>query len=259
MKDLDEALPHLEKSIAYYQELVNLTQDAYWYANSMQTAQRRIPIGGDDGFNKTWKELLPHYERELVNFKRNLQQLKSSKDGKVVAKEGKAWMPVQVQLLSGTLGTYSVQNTSKPYGTLASEIVKLAPELVNLKGIAFDETVQNEQGTQLQFKNDKAVKLVVGYFNTDQKRFLLPPNLETDASGNSNGQAEVILANAINLKELPRVNIHTYTFPAGEHQLKLGKGKVLLLGFIDANQAISPRDVGYIGEEDKGAIDWLFY
>jgi hypothetical protein len=259
VNDLEEALPHLEKSITYYQELVNLTQDAYWYANSMQTAQRRIPIGGDDGFNKTWKELLPHYERELANFKRNLQLLKSSKDGKVAAKEGKAWKAVQVQLLSDNLGTYAVQNTAKPYGTPASEIVKLAPELVNLKGIAFDETVQNEKGTQLKFKTDKPVKLVVGYFNTDQKRFLLPPNLETDASGNSNGQAEVILANAINLKELPRVNIHTYTFPAGEHELKLGKGKVLLLGFIDANQAISPRDVGYIGEEDKGAIDWLFY
>mgnify|MGYP007031247305 CR=1 FL=1 len=127
------------------------------------------------------------------------------------------------------------------------------------KGIAFDETIQNEKGTQLKFKTDKAVKLIVGYFNTDQKRFLLPPNLETDASGNSNGQAEVILANAINLKELPRVNIHTYMFPVGEHELKLGKGKVLLLGFIDANQAISPRDVGFIGAEDKGAIDWLFY
>jgi hypothetical protein len=259
IKDLESALPHLEKSIYHYQTVVNLTQDHYWYANSMQTAQRRIPIGGDDGFNKTWKELLPHYERELANFKRNLLLLKSSKEGKIVAKEGKAWKAVPVQLTSDHLGTYTVQTTTKTYATPASEIVKLAPELVNLKGISFDETQQNEKGTQLKFKNDTAVKLVVGYFNTDQKRFLLPPNLETDASGNSNGQAEVILANAINLKDLPRVNIHTYTFPAGEHELKLGKGKVLILGFIDANQAISPRDVGYIGEGDKGAVDWLFY
>jgi hypothetical protein len=164
-----------------------------------------------------------------------------------------------VNLLSENTGRYVVKNATQVYATPASEIVKLAPELVNLKGIAFDETIQNEKGTQLKFKTDKAVKLIVGYFNTDQKRFLLPPNLETDASGNSNGQAEVILANAINLKELPRVNIHTYMFPVGEHELKLGKGKVLLLGFIDANQAISPRDVGFIGAEDKGAIDWLFY
>lgn len=257
--DLDLALPHLENSIVYYKKLVNLTQDAYWYANSMQTAQRRIPIGGDDGFNKTWKELLPHYERELANFKRNLLLLKSSNDGKVVLKDGKAWNAVQVQLLSDYNGIYSVQNGAKAYGTPASEIVKLAPELTNLKGFTFDETTQNEKGTLLKFKNDTAVKLVIGYFNTDQKRFVFPPNLETDASGNSNGQAEVILANAINLKELPRVNIHTYLFPAGEHELKLGKGKVLVLGFVDASQTISPRDVGYIGEGDKEAIDWLFY
>lgn len=259
IKDLDQALPHLEKSIVYYQTLVHLTQDSYYYANSMQTAQRRIPIGGDDGFNKTWKELLPHYERELANFKRNIVLLKSSKDGKIVLKEAKAWKAAEVKLVSDNLGTYSVQTSTKVYGTPASEIVKQAPELANLKGIAFDETVQNEKGTQLKFKNDKSVKLVVGYFNTDQKRFLLPPNLETDAAGNSFGQAEVILANAVNLKELPRVNIHTYTFPAGQNELKLGKGKVLILGFIDANQTISPRDVGYIGVEDKGAIDWLFY
>ena len=32
----------------------------------MQTAQRRIPIGGDDGKNKTWKELLDVYKRQVL-------------------------------------------------------------------------------------------------------------------------------------------------------------------------------------------------
>ncbi|MFV8341277.1 hypothetical protein [Flavobacterium sp. XS2P39] len=257
--DLDKAIPHLEKSIEYYQELVNLTKDSYLYANSMQTAQRRIPIGGDDGNNKTWAELLPHYDRELVNFKRNLVLLKSSKDGKIEKKEVKAWKTAEVTLLNATTASYAVKNGTKVYGTPISEIVKVAPELQNLKGIALDETMQNEKGTQLKFKNSKAVKLVVGYFNSDQKRFLLPPSLETDAAGNAYGQAEVILASAMNLKELPRVNIHTYTFQPGENELNLGKGRVLILGFIDANQTISPRDVGFIDEGEKGAVDWLFY
>ena len=257
--DLDKAIPHLEKSIEYYQELVNLTKDSYLYANSMQTAQRRIPIGGDDGNNKTWAELLPHYDRELVNFKRNLVLLKSSKDGKIEKKEGKAWKTAEVTLLNATTASYGVKNGTKVYGTPISEIVKVAPELQNLKGITLDETMQNEKGTQLKFKNSKAVKLVVGYFNSDQKRFLLPPSLETDAAGNAYGQAEVILASAMNLKELPRVNIHTYTFQPGENELNLGKGRVLILGFIDANQTISPRDVGFIDEGEKGAVDWLFY
>jgi hypothetical protein len=257
--DLDKAMPHLEKSIQHYELLVNLTKDSYLYANSMQTAQRRIPIGGDDGNNKTWAELLPHYERELANFKRNLDLLKASKDGKIETKEGKPWQPVDVTLLSESKGTYAVKNGTKVYGTPISELVKVAPELQNLKGIAFEETEQNEKGTHLKFKNTKPVKLVVGYFNSDQKRFLFPPSLETDAAGNAHGQAEVILASAMNLKELPRVNIHTYTFQPGENKLDLGKGRVLILGFIDANQTVTPRDVGYIDAGEKGAIDWLFY
>lgn len=257
--DLDKALPHLEKSIQHYELLVSLTKDTYLYANSMQTAQRRIPIGGDDGNNKTWKELLPHYERELANFKRNLDLLKSSKDGKIVTKEGKPWKTAEVTLLSESKGTYAVKTGTKVYNTPISEFTKVAPELQNLKGIAFDETSQNENGTHLKFKNTKAVKLVVGYFNSDQKRFLFPPSLETDAAGNAYGQAEVILASAMNLKELPRINIHTYTFQPGENKLDLGKGRVLILGFIDANQTITTRDVGYIDAGEKGAVDWLFY
>ena len=259
ISDLDQALPHLEKSIEHYQTLVHLTKDNYWYANSMQTAQRRIPIGGDDGNNKTWAELLPHYEREIINFKRNLALLKASKEGKIEEAIIKPWQTVEVTLLSESKGNYEVKNGTKVYGTPLSELVKVAPELQNLKGISFDETAQNEKGTHLKFKNTKAVKLVVGYFNSDQKRFLLPPSLETDAAGNANGQAEVILASAMNLKELPRVNIHTYTFQSGENKLDLGKGRVLILGFIEANQTITTRDVGYIDAGEKAAIDWLFY
>ena len=259
ISDLDKAIPHLEASIKHYELLVNLTKDHYLYANSMQTAQRRIPIGGDDGHNKTWAELLPHYERELTNFKRNLELLKSSKDGKMATKQVKPWQTAEVTMLSENKGTYLVKNGTKVYGTDISEFTKVAPELQNLKGYTFDENNQNLNGTQLKFKNNKAVKLVVGYFNSDQKRFLFPPILETDAAGNSHGQAEVILASAMNLKELPRINIHTYTFEPGENKLDLGKGRVLILGFIDANQTITTRDVGYIDAGEKGAVDWLFY
>lgn len=259
IKDLEKALPHLEKSITYYQELVNLTKDTYLYANSMQTAQRRIPIGGDDGNNKTWEELLPHYERELANFKRNLNLLKGSKDGKIEREEGMPWQLEDVSLLSDNKGTYNLKKGTKVYGIPESEILEIAPELQNLKGISFVADNQNENGTYLKFKNDKPVKLVVGYFNTDQKRFLFPPSLETNAAGNTRGEAEVILANAVRLKDLPRVNIHTYEFKPGENELKLGKGRVLIFGFIDANQKITSRDVGLIGDDEKEAVDWLFY
>ncbi|UCH13595.1 MAG: hypothetical protein JSV22_10855 [Bacteroidales bacterium] len=85
ISDLDKAVIFLEKSIEYYEQVVELTRESYLYANSMQTRQRRIPIGGDEGKNKTWAELLDHYRTELVNFKRNIQLLKSSGAGQTVS------------------------------------------------------------------------------------------------------------------------------------------------------------------------------
>jgi hypothetical protein len=76
--DLEKAVSFLEKSIIYYKKLVELTENSYLYANSMQTGQRKIPVGGNDGKNKTWTELLPYYLEELENFKRNIQRLKLS-------------------------------------------------------------------------------------------------------------------------------------------------------------------------------------
>ncbi|MFV0541518.1 MAG: glycoside hydrolase family 20 zincin-like fold domain-containing protein [Aestuariibaculum sp.] len=175
--DLDNALPHIEKSVSLYQELVSRTKDTYLYANSMQTSQRRIPIGGDDGKNKTWEELLPHYERELANFKRNIERLKASKDGKIERQEGSPWQLAKVTLLSKNKGVYPIKKGIRVYDIPESEIVEIAPELKNLKGISFIADIQNAEGTHLKFKNDKPVKLLVGYFNTDQKRFLFPPSL----------------------------------------------------------------------------------
>ncbi len=100
-----------------------------------------------------------------------------------------------------------------------SGTTKVAPELQNLKELHSMKQRKTKTETHLKFKNTKAVKLVVGYFNSDQKRFLFPPSLETDAAGNAHGQAEVVLASAMNLKELPRINIHTYTFQPGENKL----------------------------------------
>lgn len=257
--DLDKALPHLEQSLAYYEKLVDLTKDSYLYANSMQTAQRRIPIGGDDGNNKTWNELLPHYERELANFKRNIERLKASKNGEIDRVVEEPWQPVEVELLTKNKGFYSLKSGTQIYNDEGAVLEKIAPELQNLKGLKFIADSQNKHGTKIQFKTDKPVKLIIGYFNTDQKRFLFPPSLETNAAGNTHGEAEVILANAITFKDLPRINIHAYSYGPGEHTLSLGKGRVLVLGFINANDAETSRDVGFVGKDEKEAVDWLFY
>src|SRR5690606_31243087 len=139
-----------------------------------------------------------------------------------------------------------------------AQIVKFAPELKNLTGIKFQENEQLEKGTSFRFQNKKPVKLVVGYFNSDGEIYLTPPTLETNAAGNLRGEAETVLANAIQTDGLPPVNIHTYEYEPGEHEFSLDKGKILILGFIDAQQEIKSRDVGFTGESDKEAVDWLF-
>ena len=53
----------------------------------MQTAQRRIPIGGDNGTNKTWEEMLVHYEKELENFKANLDMLRNKQNGESLRRQ----------------------------------------------------------------------------------------------------------------------------------------------------------------------------
>jgi hypothetical protein len=76
-RNLDAAIPLMEKSLEHYKKLVDLTKDTYWYANSMQTAQRAIPISGLDAKNKTWAEMYVHYQKELENYRTNLAMLKT--------------------------------------------------------------------------------------------------------------------------------------------------------------------------------------
>lgn len=258
INDLEKAVPHLEKSITHYSELVDLTKDTYLYANSMQTAQRRVPIGGDDGKNKTWEELLPHYQQELDSFKKNLQQLKSpDKEAKSV-KSTIAFKPATVTLLDTKAGYFEVSNGAKVFADKEYQLQDFAKELKGLKGVRLSITDQTEKGTRLRFKSNKPVKVLVGYFKTSDKGFLAPPKLETDASANDYGQAEVKLANAVLLPTLPPVNVHTYSFDAGENILKLGKGACLILGFVEGDQVVAARDAGFTAVKYRQGVDWLF-
>ena len=88
--------------------------------------------------------------------------------------------------------------------------------------------------------------------------FLKAPELETNASANDYGQAETKIANAVVVKGMPPVNVHSYSFPAGNNTLKLAKGLVLILGFADGDQTIPLYDAGLTESGAKREIDWLF-
>ncbi|MDN3669537.1 hypothetical protein QWY93_09350 [Echinicola jeungdonensis] len=258
VSDLEEAVPYLEKSVEHYKKLVDLTKDSYHYANSMQTNMRRIPVGGNDGKNKHWIELLPHYEEELASLKRNIELLKNSKDGQMPQKEVDPWQKAAINW-KGVYADFTAQAGYKVFTDDQGSIVRLADEIKGLEGLKLNSEKLDDEGITLQFSNEKPIKLVVGFFNTGDKHYLNPPTLETNAAGNMRGQAEVQLANAMEIAGLPPVNIHTYEFEAGDNELVLGEGKVLILGAIDAGQEIQSREVGLIGEEQKAAVDWVFY
>lgn len=256
LKYLDEVAPLLEKSVEWWRELVKLTQDTYLYANSMQTAQRRIPVGGDNAKFLHWSEMLPIYEKEVTSFKYNLQTLKDKAAGKLVSESDsiQPLRPYPVQLVGkytrGTLKPGSVLITDKPGNALEA----IAEELTALTPILYDNAKTRKETCVIEFEADTAVQMLIGYYRDDQQKFAQAPKLETDATANEYGQAEPVLEGAVHLKGMPLVNVHSYHFPAGHHSFILPKGLSLVLGFT--TDSIAPRNVGLAGNADT--MEWLF-
>ncbi|MDI3321166.1 alpha-d-galacturonidase [Pinibacter soli] len=257
--DLETALVHLKKSVDAYEELTDLTNGTYLYANSMQTSQRKIPIRGVDGTFKTWKECLPVYQQEYNYLKKNIDSLKTASHAVKIKTQPVVLKNVSVKLLSKADGEYVVGSGASVFGDTASSITAFAAEIRDLKGIRFSRTEQRKSGTEVTFKSDKPVKVVVGFFKVkDKANYLAPSDLETDATANDLGQADIKLANALTIAGFPLVNIHTFSFPAGTNTLKLAKGACLVLGFLDGSTDV-PRynaGVGITGENED--VDWLF-
>ncbi len=254
--DLEKALPLLEKSIEDYTRLVGLTENSYLYANSMQTRQRRVPIGGDDGGNKTWKELLPLYAREAENLKNNIEKLKTNRKALDIQKNDYL-RPVQVEVMNNGI-LKPLKAGQKIYQDKDYKIKFITNELTKLHYIPLNFDNQINNGTSVQFRSDVPVKVVVGYFNGHSHKILQPPSLETNAHANDQGQADIRIANALDMDGLYPVNVYTYYFDKGEHTLKLDKGIALILGFMDGTQEIATHNAGN-GQNDGTPIDWLFY
>lgn len=254
---LEEAQGALQRSVVYWEDLVALTEDTYLYANSMQTQQRRVPISGRDGTNKTWAEMLVHYQNEFENFQRNVETLKNK--GGSAAQNHPVLQPVNIEVLSPYSGRFPLVAGQKVYADQKYQIVEVAPELSQLSAFRFTDEGQQEEGTSFRFKTDKPVKIVVGYFNTNSYTALRPPTLETNANANDRGQADIKIANALRMDGLYPVNVYTYAYEAGEHELKLGKGRVLILGAIAGDTEIKMHDAGITDTQDGAPVDWLFY
>jgi hypothetical protein len=255
IKDLENALPLLEQSIASYKELVRLTKGAYLYANSMQTKQRKIPMRGVDATFKTWAEV-------LVPFKHAIDSLKHKPADSV--NKVKSLVNADVNFGNTSFAKYIIDSSSSTFTDTSANIIAFAKELKGLEGLKLSHKQQLREGTNITFTSTKPVKVLVGFFHPEQAAFtkntvfLKAPELETNASANDYGQAETKIANAIVVKGMPPVNIHSYNFNAGTNTLKLAKGIVLILGFTDGDQTIPLYDAGLTENGARKEIDWLF-
>ncbi|GAA4496723.1 hypothetical protein GCM10023172_10490 [Hymenobacter ginsengisoli] len=256
--DLEQAVPYLQRSVAAWQTLTKLTKDTYLYANSMQTAQRKIPMRGVDGTYKTWVEMLPVYQKELANFQHNIDSLKAVKSVPV-AQKAAALRNVSVTLLTKGITSYTAAVGQSAFADTTAAITALAPELAGLKGLRFSKVQQVAQGTEIRFATTKPVQLLVGFFNQKSPRYLPTPTLEIDASANDYGQADSKISNAIAIVGMPPVNVHTYSFKPGTHTLNLARGACVMLGFVEASQPVPTYNAGLGSAGGAGKeIDWLF-
>ena len=251
-KYLDATVPLLEESLDAWKILSILTEDTYLYANSMQTAQRRIPVGGDNGNFKKWSDMLPVYQEELDALKANIAKLKQP-----VPQTDTLIRPVNpapVRLLNHSLQTSLEKDAVLFQLREDTKVDTLAPELVGLQALVLNRDTARIAGTSISFSCEKPVQMLVGFFQDDDPKWAKVPKLEVDASGNEYGQAEPVLTNAVALFQMPPVNIHAYHFPAGQHSMNLPKGIIMIAGFTE--DIIKPRDVGLQGAGDE--VDWLF-
>jgi hypothetical protein len=284
VQDLENAVLPLKNSVDAFRELTRLTEATYLYANSMQTQQRKIPVRGANGTYKTWGEMLPLYEQELVTFDRRLDSLRADKlrgsqsvvghsgvglsgardsgsDRSIAVRSGAEpdatpFQAATVQLITKTDGNYTIDSGSHVYSDTSFLIRAVAAPLKGVKGMLLSVRQQLQQGTQLQFTNTEPVDLLIGFFDQKGGHYLPAPQLETDASANDYGQAEPRIANALVIAGLPSVNIHAWTFPPGSHTLTLGRGMCLVLGFVKVEKRKS-YDAG-LNEPGKKNLDWLF-
>ncbi|MEY2917000.1 MAG: hypothetical protein RIS73_714 [Bacteroidota bacterium] len=261
VNDLLRAANFLQISLDEYKKLSVLTASTYLYANSMQTFQRKIPMRGVDGTYKHWKEMLPVFEKELSTFRYKIDSLKNNA-GKTTARV----KPFENALIITRDSVESLFNIAA--GVIAFEDTSLviksyAKELSGLRAVKFNFKQQVKSGSSFMFTNEKPIKVLVGYFKKQRAAFttdtvyLKEPELETNASADDYGQADIKISNAIAIEGMPPVNIHTYSFKTGKNILKLEKGVCLILGFVDGDTVVPIYDAGLTGDLRNKNIDWL--
>lgn len=244
-ESMQMAQKHLARSLEHYRALTDRTTQFYRYANTLQTGHRRIPIRGmkdDTPYYYHWEHMLPLYEKELEDFNVRLTRLEDEKVQR--SRPGPRLKGVAFKLLSQDCETYEVTIGARPFMDRGYRILQMAEELERLTGIRLSHT-DGKDGVlkPLRLKTEVPVQLLIGYFNDNRSIWAQPPNLDMDSQAAKYGGVESVMQNVLQIEGSPQVNIHVFSFPAGEITFDpRSPGSYLVLGVIPADMEVTSRN-----------------
>jgi hypothetical protein len=253
VSEMERAAGFLAESLEHFKTLERLTRDTYRYANTMQTSQRKIPfVGGSGGSTRAnyhWSQVLPLYEKELADFRAQVEAIKS---GKPLAATDIAPLPRATFTVHGKAETYTLDRWARPFSDRDNAVQQVAPEIRGLTGIRMSADDLLKGGArQIEIETDRPIQLLVGYFKTPgdaaaAKNYLQLPSLEVDAGAADLVNPQPAIENAVVVADMPKVDVHVVKLAAGKHALDLrgGNGTFLVLGAVPADVQLTPRDAG---------------
>jgi hypothetical protein len=246
---MEKARDFLTESFAAYKRLSGMADDAYHFANSMQTSQRKIPFSGGYGgvaTNYLWSQLIPLYQKELADFQTRVKELKENPNAGNVIDESKIrpWPAAPFKLVSTNAETYTVREGARPFMDRYYEIKKLAPELRGLTGIRFShEEAKNGRYEPVEIETTGPVRVLIGYFKNPRPIWLQVPRLETAAQADERGGIDTVIENAALIQNCPNVDVHAFRYGPGRHRLEfIGKGSFVILGVVPQSVELKERD-----------------
>jgi hypothetical protein len=159
------------------------------------------------------------YEKELADFRK---------------KTSPATAPTFVKAAVTVKGgeTFDVDAGAKVFTDRDVKIESVLPALKSLMGV---RTPSDGKYGAIEFESAEPVRVLIGYFNSDDKTYRDVPELETDALAAEHGGQETLIADAVKIASMPQVDVHALSYGPGKHKLDVrGEGTFLILGFVKA-------------------------
>lgn len=235
---MKEALPLLEESLKHYKTLLDLTKDTYRYSNTFHGRQQ-VPKKGV----YHWDQMVGDYEKELADFRKQVAALGGQPTPATTRADttaAKPWPSVTFKVLTPGVETYEVKKGAKVFSDRDYTITGMAPQLAGLTGMRFSHAKAEKGTIQIDFEVNEPVKVLVGYFGSEDKGWLQVPMLEHVAHADDRGGLNAVLENAAVIgngkNKLPPVNVHAFKYEKGKQTLEMiGEGSYLILGVVPAD------------------------